>query len=321
MATSGTYAYTRNRDEIINMAFDLLGLKGEGMPISDAQIQDAAKFLNLFVKSIVTRGINLWRYEELTVFPVVGKQKYNIGTGGDHAANNYVKSELSVAAISGASTITVDSATGMLDGDNIGIELDSNTIQWTTINGAPSGNVITLSNNISSAAAIDNHVYTYTNIARRPLLIMSGRYLNENNAATVIGITTRQEYFDLPDKDTQGVINQFYYNPSIQSNPASSYGELYIWPTFENTKSLIQLTTQRALQDLTNGSDNIDFPQEWELGIVMSLAELLLMPYGDLVNDRTAKTVREKSIEFIDMIEAYDEESGYIQMQPDYGGF
>jgi hypothetical protein len=66
-----------------------------------------------------------------------------------------------VAGVATDATIDVDSITGITNGDNIGVELDDGTMHWTTVNGAPSGTVITLTAVLPSATAIDNRVYAH----------------------------------------------------------------------------------------------------------------------------------------------------------------
>ncbi|MBZ9920098.1 MULTISPECIES: hypothetical protein [unclassified Mesorhizobium] len=70
-----------------------------------------------------------------------------------------LKTTVSTAAISGATTIGLASVAGITAGDRIGIELDTvitgAELQWhhTTVNGAPSANTVTLTNALPAAAA------------------------------------------------------------------------------------------------------------------------------------------------------------------------
>ena len=56
-------------------------------------------------------------------------------------------------------TIDVDSISGIADDDGIGITLDDGTVQWTTVNGTPSGNTVTLAEDLDGDAAAGNVVY------------------------------------------------------------------------------------------------------------------------------------------------------------------
>jgi hypothetical protein len=71
-----------------------------------------------------------------------------------------VDTTISVAAAAAATTITVASATGIATGDLIAILLDDDTTHFTTVNGAPVGNVVTIAVALPSAAAIGRDVAT-----------------------------------------------------------------------------------------------------------------------------------------------------------------
>jgi hypothetical protein len=61
---------------------------------------------------------------------------------------------LSVAGVATDLTVTLSSVTGITSGDVIGIQLDSGAAHWTTVNGAPVGNVVTLTVALPSNATI-----------------------------------------------------------------------------------------------------------------------------------------------------------------------
>jgi hypothetical protein len=68
--------------------------------------------------------------------------------------------DTSLAADGVASTLTlnVTTVTGITSGDIIGIQLDDGKAHWTTVNGTPVGNVVTLAVALQSAAAINSRV-------------------------------------------------------------------------------------------------------------------------------------------------------------------
>lgn len=85
----------------------------------------------------------------------------SIGTDtGRLLVTQRVDTTLTVAAVATNTTITVASATGINTGDNIAVLLDDDTTHFTTVNGAPAGNVITLTAAMPSAAAIGKDVAT-----------------------------------------------------------------------------------------------------------------------------------------------------------------
>lgn len=82
------------------------------------------------------------------------------GPSGIFRATARVDTTLSSGAASSAGTVTVTSATGIASGDVIGVLLDSGLTHWTVVNGAPAGNVVTLTVALPGAAASGRAVVT-----------------------------------------------------------------------------------------------------------------------------------------------------------------
>ena len=74
---------------------------------------------------------------------------------------NLVVTSLYVAVTGVTSTITVDSISGIVDGYVIAIQLDSNDVYRTTVNGTPSGSTVTLTDPIRVPASSGNRVDCY----------------------------------------------------------------------------------------------------------------------------------------------------------------
>lgn len=62
------------------------------------------------------------------------------------------------AEVSGATTVTLSAVAGITTGDIIGINQDDRTTHWTTVNGAPVGNVVTLTAALTANAASGSRV-------------------------------------------------------------------------------------------------------------------------------------------------------------------
>jgi len=151
------------RDEILIEALRNIGALPFSQDMSAAQKDDAVRSLNMMAKSWVNEGLGLWLNQEVVIYLQADQVQYQLGTNGDHfaAASDAVKTELAADAASGAASFSVDSVTGISVGDNIGIELDSGTIQWTMIDTIV-GTTITPTASLSGAASENNHVYVYT---------------------------------------------------------------------------------------------------------------------------------------------------------------
>jgi len=266
MATSGSYDFTLDRDGMVSEAYRLLGGIAIGEDPTTEELTDGGRTLNLMLKGWQAEGIGLWLERTVTLFLGYEKQSYLLGSTGDNCSTSVVKTEMKVAGVATDSTIDVDSITGITDGDYIGIELDDNTVQWTTINGSPSGDTITLTDILTGASAIDNHVYTYTSKIQRPLKVIEARHIAADGNSIDLLPISRQEYMNLPDKTTTGTVNQFFYDAQLDN------GVLYLWPTCSNVQETVQMTLKYPIMDFDASTDNGEFPVEWMDAVVLNLA-------------------------------------------------
>lgn len=76
MATSGTYTFNPPADEIIEEAFDRVGIEVRGA----YQLKTARRSLNLLLTEWSNRGINLWTISELTIPTVIGTATYTLSS-------------------------------------------------------------------------------------------------------------------------------------------------------------------------------------------------------------------------------------------------
>lgn len=276
MAVSGSKDFTLTRNEIIDGAIRLLGNDSGGKLGISSQRTEAAEALNLIVKGLQTEGIGIWMNVEVAVFFTDDTEYYSLGSSGDHATSSWVKTELSADASSGDATFTVDSITGMSDGDYLGIELDDDTVQWTTINGTPSSLTITPTAALSGDASENNHVYTYTTKITRPVEIIEARiHDNDDNEVTLSPIS-RSEYMGIPDKDSPGTPSQYYYDTQLDA------GRLYVWPVADNMKEYIKLTARVAIDDFDAAANNAQMPVETLRALKWLLAAEIALEYDGI---------------------------------------
>lgn len=273
MAVSASFDFTLNRDQIIEEAMEVIGVIITGGSASPDEITSGSKKLNMMLKAWQAEGIGLWYLMEIALFQSDGGYSYDIGPSGDHASISWVKTELAVAAAADATTITVDDDDGISDGDVIGIELDSGAMDWDAVSGTPASDVITIAG-LTSAAAIDNHVYAYTSLTQRPLEIIEARLVRENGTEIPLEIVSRAEYLALNDKDMKGTPNQVYYDPKLTD------GKLHIWQACGNVKEYIKFTGRHPFDDMDATANNASFPQEYLEAIVYNLALRIAPGFG-----------------------------------------
>ena len=265
MATSGSTDFTVTRNDIVKSALQKVGKVREGGTPTATQYTEGSLALNILVKAYHGLGMPLWAMKTGYILPQTGVNDIDVGPTGDHVTNSYVQTALASAAVSGAGSIVVDSATGISASDNIGIELDNGDVQWTTVNGAPSGTTITLTATLTEAAAADNTVYTYTTKTSRPLRITHAYIKNVDNSEYQIAVIGRNDYFALGDKTVESVPSQIYYDHQLTD------GVISIWPRFEDGDNVIRFTYHRPFEDFDASTDNPDFPQAWIRPLVWGL--------------------------------------------------
>jgi len=315
MATSNNIGTVETRDEIVEAALRLLGQLGEGESASSQQVMDGQKTLNRMVKAWQNQGIHLWKYAEASLFLQDGQAGYTVGTGAtDHCTETYYSTTLSADASSGDSTITVTSDDNISDGDFIGIVLDDSTMQWTTVNGAPVANVVTLTDNLTDDATSGNAIYNYTNKINKPNRILNVRRYDISAEQDVpIMSFGRSEYFSQPNKTNEGLTVNLYYDRQRTN------GTIYLWPTpNSDITNLIKFSYQKPFEVFDSSADEADFPQEFLEAMVYGLAVRLSPEYGLDFNERAF--LKQEAEQYLNEAKMFDREPESIYMQPNFDG-
>ena len=154
MPTSGSINLTTSRDEIITEALELLGVLAEGDSPTAAQQTSCARTMNYMIKAMQADGLNLYALQLVYLFLQEAQSSYSLlSTGTDHYTASFTETTTSAASISGATTLTVTSITGISASDKVGVYQADGSVHWTTVNGAPSGSTVTLTATLTGAAS------------------------------------------------------------------------------------------------------------------------------------------------------------------------
>lgn len=318
MATSGSINYNDTRNDIIQDALILIGVIGAEETIHEADQALASRFLNRMIKAWDAQGIHLWTYNEATLILTDNTNTYNLASASTDAnwSDPVRVTTLSAAEASGQTVISVTSSTGMTAADNVAIVLDDDTVEWTTISTVDSSTQITIANSLNSAAASGNLVYAFTTRAGRPLKIHSIRRRTKTGTSTqdipLIQLS-REEYFNLPNKESRSTPTQFYYDPQLTT------GKLYLYPTPDDPEVRLQITYQAQMEDLDAAGDNPDFPQEWLECLTYNLAMRLAPAFGK--DQKVIATIAPMAQASLAAIIAYDQETTSIQLIPNAEGY
>lgn len=313
MARSGSTDFSVTASDIIRKALALVAERAAEIPLTNSEIEDGLQSLNIMVKDWQAQGLHLWKRDEGILFLDVGVSSYKLGPAGAEATlvSDFINTDLSVAAIATATSLTVDSTTGMAALDNIGIELDDNTRQWTTIVSVDSATTLTITTGLTSAAAIDNTIFTFTDLVERPLRMESTRRLRVGDTTEVELIKwARQQYFAQTDKTSQGTPTSFYYTPLLDN------GEVFIWQTANSVKQVLKFTFQKTIEDFDSTNNNPDFPIEWSRALIWNLA-LDIGPEYKAPESLMARVERRADQYLEDML-GWDEEVTSLNIQPSF---
>lgn len=264
-------ALKKDRNDIIEAALDLIGAVAAEESATAADIQDGAAALDRMVKSWQSKGAHLWTENEATLFVQPGQVEYQIGDSSpDHATEDPNETTLSADASTTDTVITLTDDTGLAVSDNIGVELDSGSLFWTTV---ASLSPVTLTDPLTGDAASGNTVYFYTTDIGKALRVPDARRRQSSQDIEMIKLG-RRDYLNLPNKQSSGTPVQFYYKPNINS------GQLFIWNSPTSIKTTIKFTYWRPLEVFATAESDPDFPNEWLEPLIYNLAVRRAPAYG-----------------------------------------
>jgi hypothetical protein len=330
MVTSNTSSFNPAITSMITAMYRKLGAIAEDETPTAGMYADALFAGNALIKEWQALGIHVWTEEEAILFLQQGQPRYLLGgtgtggTGPDNCcdANSYVLMQVASPVSAGDTTVNVNTTTmpngvTVASGNYFGVVFDSGAAFWTTVNGAPSGNVITLANAIpvGASASAQNNAFAYATKIVRPLRVPRARRIyyqgsQDGPILTPMSVLSRKEYMDLPQPLDPGITTQFFYTPQLVS------GEFYAWPNPQDANSGARLTWYRPLMDLTTPANTADLPQEWLNGLMWNLC-LEMAPEYDVPPQRWQMIVQMAATK-LSLIQSYDRESEPIEFGLSY---
>ena len=308
MAVSGTNTFSQTRNDIINRALSILGVKTRGRALTAEEVNEASDALNLFVKGLKSEGVYLWKYAEGTLFLTVGQEAYTIDGSTANATESFTQTTTSAAALSAATAIVVTSATGFTAGYFVGVMQDDGDIFWTTV-ASVAGTTINLDDALTDDVSSGATVYVYQTKITRPESITSARRRDSSSYDTPLNELARSDYFNLAQKTVTGMPTQFYYDKQL------SYGTFYLYQAPDDATNTIKFTFQKMFFDFTTGTDNPDFPIEWAETLAFGLASRLTYDYG--IDKTKAELIKRTADEMLRNLKGYDREDS-VYFVPTY---
>jgi hypothetical protein len=284
VTTSGTFTFTVVAADIVREMMLNVGAIGEAETPTAQEYNDCLRKLNMLAKQWMGKqdfapGLKMWTRQRANLFLGYSKYQYQLGPTGDNWAagvngGNFNqlanRSQLSSAAVTGATSLQVTAITAMNANDYIGIQYTTATgnsdLFWTTISGAPSGTTVNLLAALPGPAPQGNYVYNYTTKGQRPLDILTSILRDSNQNDTQQNPMTLQDYEMLPSKTQSTYVSDptaYYYESQIGSSTTGN-GQYYIdvGGAQDVTKHL-HIVYLRPVMDLNNPGDNPEYPQQW----------------------------------------------------------
>lgn len=318
MTTSGTNTFTLTKNQVIELAYARIGVISEGATLTDYQITRGSTLLNTMIKSWLAKGFRLWKTERGYLFPNTASNEYLIDGTTANVTNAYIATSLATDALTGATTISVEAATGFAASYFVGVVLDDNTIFWTTEVGAPSGTTITIASALTGDASSGNAVYVYATKLGRFENLINAQVQMSPTIQVPLQIISRDTYDALSIKNLAGITNKIYYNKQLD------YGIIRLFGVPSSTGYIVNFTYQKQFYDMTNPLDTFDFPVEWLSALYLNLATTLYGFYPVSDGDQAKILLAEAQSALMEVI-AFDDETTSLYSFPasdqNRGGF
>lgn len=306
MTTSSSYNFILNRSEIIQKALEEIAAVDLAGTVSPELNDFSAVHLNLMLKNWAGQGLNLWRIRETTLLLEADKVEYTLDGSTSHwvfeadLTETYINGDQTVSGA--ATTITLDSTSGMSASDVIGVELEDGSIQFTTVATVDSSTTCTPDDSWTDDIDDDDVVYYYTNKAPRPLHLVdawrrspSTPSTGAQGSDTSVKILSSERYHRLGSKRDEGAPIEVYYDPQVGTDPSAPSSTLKVYPEPDDVAERLIFKAAYPFEDMDVDSDNVSAPSEWLLPIVLGLALRLCNSQGVGIERR--KQVKEDYVE------------------------
>lgn len=115
----------------------------------------------------------------------------------------------------------------------------------------------------------------------RPTHVFTANKKNSSGSEIPMISLTRTDWFNIPNKTSNGVPVQYFYDPQTIN------GVLYVWPTPQTgTTDVVVIDVDRQLDVQLDNLNQFDFPPQWTDAITYGLAVRLAPEYGMPLTER-----------------------------------
>ena len=271
MTTSSSTNFDLDVADYIEEAFERCGRSVR----TGYDMKSAKRSLNLLLAEWANRGLNQWTIQESTIQLAAGIRVY---PGGTLTMSVATSATFSVGeTITGGTSAATCQITSKPTTTSFAITIPVGTFaNGEVITGATSGAATTLS------AVVD-----FSDVQNT--IDMLSAVLRRTNVDYSIPRVSRDDYLTIPNKSTQGRVDQFFLNRLITP-------QLEVWPTPDNNTDIIVYNRLTRIQDADTFINTMEIPFRVYPCLTAGLAYYLSLKFAP---DRTTllKTLYEE--EFI----------------------
>lgn len=105
-------------------------------------------------------------------------------------------------------------------------------------------------------------------------------YVRRDGIDTPVFPISREEYYSIPDKTTEGLPTMYWFNKGASTRTIN------LWQVPENSTDTLVYTTMRRLQDVLAQTETLDVPYEWHEAFTADLAWRLALKFAPERMDR-----------------------------------
>jgi hypothetical protein len=302
MALSNSSNYTLNGTELLTSAFEIIGVAQAGEPLEPEDSATGFVVLNLMLKALQNQ-LNIWKRKTLSIPLTLSKISYTIGQKSAGNATSLLADNL---VDSGANFNTDD----VVAGDTVK-NITSGTSA--TVSTVTSTTTLTLDSDIFTIGTEAYEITSADVSAPRPMEILEcNRKGTAGDEISMIAMT-RNEYENLPNKTSAGAPINYHYDPTLGN------GTFYIWQAPDAsavTDWTIELVYRATIEDIDEGTDDIDCPPENLEALVINLAYRLSSRFGGMTSSEK-QILRADAADALALAVGFDQESGSVFFQPE----
>lgn len=273
--TSGASTFQVPRNTLIESSLRAIGALGKEVSVNASDLITCSEALNLIIKDLQTRGVHLWKTDELTLPVTAGVREYLIGEGGGvvssftviSGGSGYVVAPVVTVTGGGGGGVTATAilTSGAVSSITVVTGGSAHTSRPTvTIADPPSGSTATARANLNGIFAI------------KPMRVLEAfnRTIAGNNDITLLEYS-EDGYWQLGSKLNQGIPHSFWADHRLDDMRVF----LYNVPD-SSTLYEIHFIVQSSFQDINVSTQNIDLPREWLRTVKWILCDEVALEYG-----------------------------------------